>query len=86
MYKIEIEKKVLDFLYRIPKSDARHFQEKLTIIAQDPYASIPFAKKLTGMDGYRFRFGNYRAVYTIKNDILTVCVIAIGHRKEVYRR
>lgn len=86
MYKIDIDEKALDFLYRLPKSDVRRFREKLGIIAQDPYASISFAKKLTGQDGYRFRFGNYRAVYTIKNNVLTICVVAIGHRKEIYRR
>ncbi|GHV66653.1 RelE/StbE family addiction module toxin [Bacteroidia bacterium] len=42
-------------------------------------------KKLSGRSGYRIRVGNYRVIYTIEDNQLTVTVIAIGHRKDVYR-
>jgi len=34
---------------------------------------------------WRAREGDYRIVYTIKDDILLVLVLRIGHRREVYR-
>ena len=34
---------------------------------------------------YRIRSGNYRVVYQIQDKILTVLIIRIGNRKEVYR-
>lgn len=34
---------------------------------------------------WRVRMGDYRIVYTIKNDILLVLVLRIGHRREIYR-
>jgi mRNA-degrading endonuclease RelE of RelBE toxin-antitoxin system len=34
---------------------------------------------------WRVRAGDYRIVYTIKNDILLVLVLRIGHRREIYR-
>jgi hypothetical protein len=34
---------------------------------------------------WRVRVGDYRIVYTIKDDILLVLVLRIGHRREVYR-
>lgn len=35
---------------------------------------------------YRVRVGDYRIVYHIHDDVLVVLVVAIGDRKEVYRR
>lgn len=34
---------------------------------------------------YRIRVGDYRIVYRVLNDVLTVLVVAVGHRREVYR-
>ena len=31
------------------------------------------------------RRGDYRVIYTIKDDVLTVVVVRVGHRREVYR-
>ena len=45
------------------------------------------SKKLGGEDGlYRIRVGDYRIVYAIRDDILVVLVVRIGHRSEVYRK
>lgn len=41
-------------------------------------------KKLKGRDGYRIRVGNYRIIYSIFDKILTIDVVAIGHRKNIY--
>ena len=42
-------------------------------------------KKLKGREGYRIRVGNYRIIYEIFDTQLIVTVIAIGHRKEIYK-
>ena len=34
---------------------------------------------------WRVRVGDYRIVYTIKDDILLVLVLRIGHHREIYR-
>ncbi|WP_396142720.1 type II toxin-antitoxin system RelE/ParE family toxin [Flavobacterium sp.] len=36
------------------------------------------------MSLYRIRVGNYRIIYSIKNNELRIEVIRIGHRKEIY--
>lgn len=41
-------------------------------------------KKLKGRDGYRIRVGDYRIIYDIFDNILTVDVVALGHRKDIY--
>ena len=43
-------------------------------------------KKLSGTDDlYRIRVGNYRVIYQIIDRIVTVTVVRVGHRREVYR-
>lgn len=42
-------------------------------------------KKLKGREGYRIRTGNYRIIYDIIDEVLIIEVIAIGHRKDIYR-
>lgn len=42
--------------------------------------------KLSGPeDLYRIRVGDYRVVYQIQDALLLVLVLAIGHRREIYR-
>lgn len=36
-------------------------------------------------DRYRIRVGNYRVLYEVKDDLLIVKVVRLGHRREVYR-
>jgi mRNA interferase RelE/StbE len=36
-------------------------------------------------DVYRVRSGTYRIVYQIRDRVLTVLLLKIGHRREVYR-
>ncbi|PYK21760.1 MAG: hypothetical protein DME59_20885 [Verrucomicrobia bacterium] len=41
---------------------------------------------LTYISNYRIRVGNYRIVYQVNDPNLTVLVLAIAHRSEIYRR
>jgi len=41
-------------------------------------------KKLVGMQGYRFRVGDYRVIFDIDNGRLNIFILQIGHRKNVY--
>lgn len=41
--------------------------------------------KLSGRPAWRIRVGSYRVIYEIHDARLVVLVIAIGHRKDIYR-
>ena len=43
------------------------------------------SNKLRGVQDYRVRVGEYRVLYSIDDDKHVVKVIAVGHRREVYR-
>jgi mRNA interferase RelE/StbE len=38
-----------------------------------------------GSGEWRVRTGDYRVGYEIEDDVLLVLVLAVGHRREVYR-
>ena len=41
-------------------------------------------KKLVGMQGYRFRVGDYRVIFDIIEEQLNILALKIGHRSKVY--
>ena len=43
-------------------------------------------EKLSALDRFRIRVGSYRVVYTIDDAVVTVFVVKVGHRRDVYRR
>ena len=46
----------------------------------------PGCEKLAGVeDIFRIRVGDYRIIYHIRDEVLLVLVLKIGHRREVYR-
>ena len=52
-------------------------------LANDPRP--PGSKKLSGRPAWRIRIGAYRVIYEVLDEQLLVLVVAVGHRREVYR-
>lgn len=83
-YQILMEKKAEKFLLKAPKKDANKIREHVDALASSPRP--PGCKKLTGSENeYRLRVGVYRILYTVEDNILTIYVIDIDHRKDIYR-
>ncbi|NCC50598.1 MAG: type II toxin-antitoxin system RelE/ParE family toxin [Spartobacteria bacterium] len=82
-YDVVLRKSVLKDLDGIPKKDAKRIMSAIGCLADNP--GPPQAKKLSGHDRYRLRQGVYRILYSIEDDKLIVCVVKVGHRREVYR-
>jgi mRNA interferase RelE/StbE len=57
----------------------------LAQIANDPFKSIPNAKKLQGRSGYRLRVDDWRVIYEINKGQIVIIVMKIAPRGEVYR-
>jgi mRNA interferase RelE/StbE len=69
----------------MPRNTAKLIREKLEIIAADPYADHPNAKKLQGREGYRLRVGDWRVIYKIQGEQLVIIVLKVASRGVVYR-
>jgi len=62
----------------------RRIQATIELLSDDPRP--PAATQLVGGSGeWRVRTGNYRVVYDIEEEVLFVLVLAVGHRRDVYR-
>lgn len=83
-YKIKLKPSAIRTLAKIPKDDQKAIRLRIDSLANTPFP--PNVKKLEGEeDLYRVRTGDYRIIYQIHKKILLIIVLAIGHRKEVYR-
>ncbi|TFD49519.1 type II toxin-antitoxin system RelE/ParE family toxin [Cryobacterium sp. Hh11] len=82
-YRIELRPAAVKALRRIDPQDRGRVQGAIALLGEDPRP--PGAKALQGRDGYRVRVGSYRILYTIRNDILVVVVVTVGHRRDVYQ-
>ncbi len=83
-YKIYFKKSVLKDLKNIPNKDLKRIMKRIESLSENPRPRGH--EKLSDPDLYRIRQGNYRIIYSIKDNILTVWVIKIGHRRDIYRK
>lgn len=55
------------------------------ILSLGPTPRPRACKQLRGREGYRIRVGDYRILYLVDDASRIIEVIAVGHRKDVYR-
>ncbi len=82
-YEILFKESVYKDLKTIPKADLRKILSRIKKHSDDPRPAG--CEKLTGQERYRLRQGRYRIVYSIQDDKLTIWVVKVGHRKDIYR-
>jgi len=57
--------------------------ERIGLLAEDPRPVG--GEKLSSQERYRIRQGYYRIIYTVQDAEITVWIVKIGHRREIYR-
>lgn len=84
MFRIIWKKSVLKKLKSLDKSIASKIYQKVeTHLALDPVSlGKPLGHKFRGF--FSFRSGDYRVIYSIKRAELYICVVKVGHRKDIY--
>lgn len=82
-YSVAIKRSAERELRKIPRQDLRRVVTRIQGLAREPRP--PGCEKMTGEERYRVRQGDYRIVYAVDDEVRTVEVVKIGHRREVYR-
>ena len=82
-YRIVFKQSVANDLRSIPKKDVQRILNRIGGLADDPRPAG--AEKLSSDEKYRIRQGKDRILYAIEDDIITVTVVKVGHRRDVYR-
>jgi mRNA interferase RelE/StbE len=81
---VRIKRSAIAEIEAIPrKTDRRRILERIGALADEPRP--PTSRKLTGAERYRLRQGPYRILYSIEDEVLTVFVVRVAHRREAYR-
>lgn len=83
-YRILLKRSVLKDLEPLPARDRSRILERIGALADDPRPHG--CEKLSALERYRVRMGDYRIVYAIEDSDLVVWVVRVGHRRDVYRR
>ncbi len=82
-YRVLIKRSAEKEMDRLPDRAFQRVAQAILKLERDPRAKG--SKKLRGVQDYRLRVGEYRILYCIDDDTRVVEVIAVGHRREVYR-
>ena len=82
-YKVYFRESVEKDFNSVPKKDLVKILRRIEALSKNPR---PLGcEKLTGQERYRVRQGRYRIVYSVQDESLTVWIVKVGHRKDVYR-
>ncbi|MBI1647752.1 type II toxin-antitoxin system RelE/ParE family toxin [Capnocytophaga sp. 051621] len=83
-YTVIVVKKISKFIESLSEPHYSAIINALVSLEENPR---PFGyKKLTNDDKYRIRVGDYRILYKIFENIVTVEIVKVSHRKEVYKK
>jgi mRNA interferase RelE/StbE len=83
VYEIFFKRSVSKDLAKIPRKDLKRIMLRIELLSKNPR---PIGcEKLSGQEKYRLRQGVYRILYSIQENELTIWIVKIAHRREVYR-
>lgn len=72
-------------LEKLPRTVQERLSPTISALGDDPFPGG--SKALEGRRRYRrVRVGDYRIVYQVDTEAATVLVVALGHRKDIYRQ
>jgi len=69
-------------LAKIDRQTAKRIDKKLREISHEPFL---YVSKLSSLDLYKLRVGDYRVLMSIQKDRLIILVVEISHRRNVYK-
>lgn len=82
-WSVRIKRSAQEELQATTKSERLRIAEAIDGLRENPYRGSALKGDLSGLR--RVRVGAYRVIYEIRENELIVLVIAVGHRREVYR-
>ena len=83
VYRVYFRESVEKDFRVIPRTDLKKILQRIRLLSMEPRPVG--CEKMTGQERYRLRQGRYRIVYSIQDDYLTVWIVKVAHRKDVYR-
>ena len=82
-YRVEVTRSAVKAIRRVNPADTARLRGAIAMLAEDPRP--PASRPLRGRDGWRLRVGEYRVLYTIRDDVLLIVVVTVAHMSSAYR-
>jgi len=82
-YAVLMTRRAQKELADLPREAYGRVKSAIEALAANPRP--PGCVKLTGIEGWRIREGDYRVLYEIDDPQHTVTVVHVGNRRDVYR-
>jgi mRNA interferase RelE/StbE len=82
-YSLLIKPSAVKELEALPTKNRRKIIARIEGLASEPRPHG--CEKLSGVEQYRVRQGDYRVVCSVGDDVKAVLVVKVGHRRDVYR-
>ncbi len=83
-YNIVIHSDAVSDMKSLPKRIRRQVDAKISALATNPHPNGSKALKGNHNGLFRVRSGDYRIIYQVRDSQLTVVVVKVGNRKDVY--
>ena len=83
-YSVKIKASAAKALKELDRSTREKLIYRIDQLKNNSHVGTVLKGELSGLR--RIRIGTYRVIYELYESALTVLVIRIGHRREVYRR
>lgn len=90
-FQIVFKKSAQKELAKLPSQIGRRIQIAIDGLSQDPrpHGYVQLTEfELPSQDPkslYRIRVGDYRIIYTIEEEVITVTIVKINHRSKIYK-
>ena len=82
-YSLRLSREAAKTLRTLRGPELARIQGALELLRITPFP--PAATKLRNRSGYRVRVGDYRIIYEVEERTVVILVLAIGHRRDIYR-
>ncbi|MBW1739377.1 MAG: type II toxin-antitoxin system RelE/ParE family toxin [Deltaproteobacteria bacterium] len=86
MYQLKYRRRARNYLARLPFKTKSEIVQKLHELAHDPDNPTLDIMALKGQTGFRLRVGQFRIIYTRRDDQLIIEIVRIRPRGDIYKR
>jgi mRNA interferase RelE/StbE len=85
-YQVVFKKSAAKELEKLPKRVQNKILDAIQLLAVNPFTELLQIKKMKGAeDLFRIRIQDYRVIYQVEAERVTIAIIKVGHRKDVYQ-
>ncbi|MBS3065426.1 type II toxin-antitoxin system RelE/ParE family toxin [Candidatus Pacearchaeota archaeon] len=80
MFQIDWKENAIENLDKLEPSISKRIVKKVDELINNPFSKD--IKRLKGSDCFRLRVGDYRIIFSIEKNLITI--LKVGHRKNIY--